>query len=258
MFPYLSIYIPWLAMISAEIALFVLLKKESRNGKGYRGFEAYITSCVVVSLLLLMFSFTWHGTYYTYVYFLGAFIKVFALAAAVIEQFKIQFFPKWSMSSRSFRVLMGALVAIGIGSVAVVAFTPQETPYWDLGWARRIVSLSDYLLCGSMGLLLIYGEFLKVQRPQRANAIVRGFIAMGILGITSSLMLSVSGTSKLDTVVGFSTTIGFLAILASWIVAFAKPEAVEVVRSQNSPLDFLDEQTTQTPAMANEMLSWKV
>jgi hypothetical protein len=71
-------------------------------------------------------------------------------------------------------------------------------------------------------------------------------------------MLSVSGTSKLDTVVGFSTTIGFLAILASWIVAFAKPEAVEVVRSQNSPLDFLDEQTTQTPAMANEMLSWKV
>jgi hypothetical protein len=140
----------------------------------------------------------------------------------------------------------------------VVAFTPQETPYWDLGWARRIVSLSDYLLCGSMGLLLIYGEFLKVQRPQRANAIVRGFIAMGILGITSSLMLSVSGTSKLDTVVGFSTTIGFLAILASWIVAFAKPEAVEVVRSQNSPLDFLDEQTTQTPAMANEMLSWKV
>src|SRR3569833_3029126 len=176
MFPYLSIYIPWLAMIAGEIALFVLLRKASQNGVGYRGFEAYISSCVGVSLLLLVISFTGEGSYYTTAFYIGALVKSLALAAAVIEQYKIQFFPNWSMSSRAFRVLMGALFVIAIASTIVVAFTPQETPYLDLAWARRVVSLSDYLLCGSMGLLLIYGEFLKVQRPQHANAIVRGFI----------------------------------------------------------------------------------
>lgn len=258
MFPYLTIYIPWLAMIAGEIALFVLLRKASRHDTGYRGFEAYITSCVAVSVTLLVISSTGRGDYYFGAYYLGAFVKVLALAAAVIEQYKIQFFPTWSMSQRAFKVLMGALIVIALGSIAVVMFTPQQTQFGDLAWARRVVSLSDYLLCGSMGLLLIYGELLKVQRPQRAQAIVRGFIATGILGITSSLMLSVSGNSKLDTVVGFSTTIGFLAILASWIFAFAKPEVVEVRQPQNSALDFLGERPTPTHALNNELLTWKV
>jgi hypothetical protein len=258
MFPYLTIYIPWLAMIAGEIALFVLLRKASQKQSSYRGFEAYISSCVAVSVALLLISFTGLGNIYTFTYYLGAVVKAVALVAAVVEQYKIQFFPTWSMSNRAFKALMGALVAFAIGSVVVIALTPQETPYWDLAWARRVVSLSDYLLCGSMGLLLIYGEFLKVQRPQRAQSIVRGFIATGILGITSSLMLSVSGTTKLDTVVGFSTTIGFLAILASWIFAFAKPEAVEVPQTQASPLDFLDERPTPAHALNNELLTWKV
>src|SRR6185369_2012401 len=143
-----------------------------------------------------------------------------------LEQYKMQFFPRWSMSDRGFKFLAGSLVSIVLGSVAVVVFTPQQTPFWDLAWARRIVSLSDYLLCGSMGLLLIYGELLNVRRPQRAQAIVRGFVATGVLGTTASLMLAVSGTTKLGGVVGFSTTVGFIVVLISWIVAFRKPDLV--------------------------------
>jgi hypothetical protein len=252
------VYIPWLAMIGCEIALFVLLWK-SKDQARYRGFEAYITTTVTVSLLLLVVSFASHPNYYTAAYYLGAFVKTLALAAAVLEQYRIQFFPRWSMSARVFKFLMGALGAIVLGSIAVVAFTPQQTPLWDLAWARRIVSLSDYLLCGSMGLLLIYGEFLKVQRPQRAQAIVRGFIAVGVLGVTASLMLAVAGTSRLGGVVGYSTTIGFVAVLISWIVAFRKPDVVpELDGTSESPLDLISVEPSPRRALANEMLIYKV
>ncbi len=152
--PYVSVYIPWLAMIVCEIALFVMLWKNKENTR-YRGFETYITATVALSLVLLAISFTRRDTYYFYAYYIGAVVKTVALAVAVLEQYKIQFFPRWSMSDRGLKLLVGALAAIVLGSVAVVAFTPQQTPVWDLAWARRIVSLSDYLLCGSMGLLLI-------------------------------------------------------------------------------------------------------
>jgi hypothetical protein len=110
-----------------------------------------------------------------------------------------------------------------------------------------------------MGLLLIYGELLKVQRPQRAQAIVRGLIATGVLGVTASLMLAVSGTMRLGGVVGFSTTLGFIAILISWIVAFRKPDVVtELDGSSESPLDLISEAPAPRRALANEMLIYKV
>jgi len=171
----------------------------------------------------------------------------------------MQFFPRWSMSNRGFKLLISALGTVVLGSIAVVAFTPQQTPLMDLAWARRILSLSDYLLCGSMGLLLIYGELLKVQRPQRAQSIVRGLIATGVLGVTASLMLAVSGTMRLGGVVGFSTTVGFIAVLISWIVAFRKPDVVtELDGTSESPLDLIAEAPTPRRVLANEMLIYKV
>jgi hypothetical protein len=257
-FPFVTVYIPWFAMIVCEIALFVLLWK-STDTKRYRGFEAYITTTVTVSLLLFVVSLAPHPSYYTAAYYLGALVKTLALAAAVLEQYRIQFFPRWSMSARVFKLLMSALGAIVVGSIAVVAFTPQETPLWDLAWARRMVSLSDYMLCGSMGLLLIYGELLHVQRPQRAQSIVRGLIATGVLGVTASLMLAVAGTARLGGVVGYSTTIGFVAVLISWIVAFRKPDVVtELDGTSESPLDLISVDPSPRRALANEMLIYKV
>lgn len=258
MFPYASVYIPWLAMIVCEVALLVLLWKD-REPKRYRGFESYIAASVAVSLVLLAASFDKRGTIYFYAYYIGSSVKALALAAAILEQYRMQFFPRWSMSNRGFKLLLGALGTVVLGSIAVVAFTPQATPLMDLAWARRILSLSDYLLCGSMGLLLIYGELLKVQRPQRAQAIVRGLIATGVLGVTASLMLAVSGTMRLGGVVGFSTTLGFIAILISWIVAFRKPDVVtELDGSSESPLDLISEAPAPRRALANEMLIYKV
>jgi hypothetical protein len=254
--PYVSIYIPWVAMIVCEIALFVLLWKEPAPKK-YRGFEAYITATVAVSLTLLAISIARNDRIYFCAFYLGALVKTIALAVAVLEQYKIQFFPRWSMPTRVFKLLVGTLVSVILGSIAFVVFIPQQTPLWELAWARRIVSLSDYLLCGSMGLLLIYGEFLKVQRPQRAQSIVRGLIATGVLGVTASLMLAVSGTMQLGGVVGFSTTVGFVAVLVSWIVAFRKPDSVpELDGTSESPLDLIAE--APRPAFANEMLIYKV
>jgi hypothetical protein len=258
MFPYASVYIPWLAMIVCEIALFVLLWKAKEKTR-YRGFEAYISTTVSVSVVLFLVSFSKHSNLYFGAYYLGAFVKALALAAAVLEQYKIQFFPRWSMSDRAFRLLMGFLAALVLGSIALVTITPQQSPVWELGWARRFVSLSDYLLCGSMGLLLIYGELLHVQRPQRAQAIVRGLIATGVLGVTASLMLAVAGTAKLGGVVGFSTTVGFVAVLISWIVAFRKPDVVtELDGTSESPLDLISVDPTPRRALANEMLIYKV
>ena len=259
MFPYAAIYIPWLAMIGCEIALFVLLWKDSGPTR-YRGFEAYITASVAVSLVLLVISFFKDGAgVYFYAYYLGATVKALALAATVLEQYRIVFFPRWSMSERAAKFWTVGFIAFVLGSIGVVAFTPQQTPMGDLAWQRRIVSVSDYLLCGSMGLLLIYGEFLKVQRPQRAQAIVRGLIAVGVLGITASLMLAVSGTQKLGNLVGFSTTIGFIAVLTSWILAFRKADVVvELDGSAESGLDLISDTPTKTSALASEMLIYKV
>jgi len=258
MFPFATIYIPWLAMIGCEIALFVLLWKD-KEPKRYRGFESYIAASVAVSLVLLAASMDKRGTFYFYAYYIGASVKALALAAAILEQYRMQFFPRWSMSNRGFKLLISALGTVVLGSIAVVAFTPQQTPLMDLAWARRILSLSDYLLCGSMGLLLIYGELLKVQRPQRAQSIVRGLIATGVLVVTASLMLAVSGTMRLGGVVGFSTTVGFIAVLISWIVAFRKPDVVtELDGTSESPLDLIAEAPTPRRVLANEMLIYKV
>ena len=245
-------------MIICEIALFVVLLKNSEP-KRYRGFEAYITATVALSLALLAISITRNDRIYFCAFYLGALVKTIALAAAVLEQYKIQFFPTWSMSNRVFKLLLGALGSVILASIAFVAFIPQQTPLWELAWARRIVSLSDYLLCGSMGLLLIYGELLKVQRPQRAQSIVRGLIATGVLGVTASLMLAVSGTMQLGGVVGFSTTVGFVAVLISWIVAFRKPDVVpELDGSSESPLDLIDVEPTPRRVLTNGMLIYKV
>jgi hypothetical protein len=256
--PYASVYIPWAAMIVCEIALFVVLWK--RPGKTrYRGFEAYVTFTTAVSLVLLGISMFGDGSQYFTAYYLGAFLKSVAITLAVYEQYKIQFFPRWSMSARSFKLFMTGLSAIGLGAVAMVMFTPQQTPVLDLAWARRFMSVSDYLLCGSMGLLLLYGEFLKVERPARAQAIVRGFIATSALGITSALMLSVSATRNLGGIVGFSTTIGFLAILISWMIAFSKPEPVvapEAAVAEESPLDKMVPGLPK--AVVSQMLMWKL
>jgi hypothetical protein len=256
--PYVSVYIPWAAMILCEIALFVLLWKRPAQTR-YRGFEAYVTFSVAVSLVLLVCSFPKDGSYYFTAYYLGAFLKTIAIGLATYEQFKLMFFPRWSMSDRTFKFFMSALVAVVLGSIAVVAFTPQRTPVWELALARRIVSLNDYLLCGSMGLLLLYGEFLKTERPQRAQAIVRGMIGAGILGTTASLMLAVSGTRELGGLVGFSTTIGFVAVLISWIVAFSKPEEVVATDgTEDSPLDALGEARVHAHAVVSHMLMWKL
>src|SRR4051794_16576377 len=97
--PYVSVYIPWIAMIVCEIALFVLLWKDTGANK-YRGFETYITATVAVSLVLLAVSFLKNDLLYFYAFYIGALIKTLALAAAVLEQYRIQFFPRWSMSDR--------------------------------------------------------------------------------------------------------------------------------------------------------------
>lgn len=256
--PYVGIYVPWAAMILCEIALFVLLWKRPGTTR-YRGFEVYITFSVAVSLALLALSFPKDGSYYFTAYYLGAFLKSIAIGLMTYEQFKLTFFPRWSMSDRGLKMFIGALSIIVLGSVCVVAFTPQKTPVWELALARRILSLTDYLLCGAMGLLLLYGEFLKVERPHRAQAITRGLIATGILGVTSSLMLSVSTTVQLSGVVGFSTTIGFVAVLISWIVAFRKPEPVVVPGDENdSPLDALAQAKLHSHAVVSQMLMWKL
>lgn len=256
--PYASIYVPWAAMILCEVALFVLLWKRPGTTR-YRGFEAYVTFSVAVSLVLLAFSFPKDGSYYFTAYYLGAFLKTIAIGLMTYEQFKLTFFPRWSMSDRTFKIFMSALSVIVLGSIAMVAFTPQKTPLWELAVARRIVSLNDYLLCGSMGLLLLYGEFLKIERPQRAQAIVRGMIGTGILSTTASLMLAVSSTRELGGLVGFSTTIGFVAVLISWIVAFRKPEPVVVPGDENdSPLDALAQAKLHSHAVVSQMLMWKL
>jgi hypothetical protein len=254
--PYVAVYVPWVAMIACEIALFVLLWKQPGRTR-FRGFELFVTSSLSVSLVLMGISLFGTNAQYFYAYYLGAFLKASALVVTVLEQYRIQFFPRWSMSDRAFNLFIGLLSAVVAGSIGMMAFTPQKNPLWDLALARRIVSLSDYLLCGSMGLLLLYGEFLKVERPQRAHAIVRGLIATGILSVTASLMLSVSGTASLGGVVGFSTTTGFVAVLISWIVAFRKPEpAPELDGTQESPLDGMAGMPSH--AVVSQVLMWKM
>jgi len=252
--PYIWIYAPWTAMIACEIALFVMILRHPGKPR-YRGFETYVTFTMAVSLVLLGISFTHNNSMYFYAYYLGAFLKTFAVGLACYEQFRLLFYPRWSMSDLGFKMYLTALGAIVVGSIGIVAFTPQRVAIWDLAIARRIVSLSDYLLCGSMGLLLLYGEFLRVDRPKRAQSIVRGLIATGVLGVTSSLMLAVSNTRVLGGIVGFSTTIGFLVVLISWIIAFRKPEPAED-GTQESPLD--QPAVGEAPVVVSQTLLWKM
>lgn len=233
------VYVPWTAMIVCEILLFLLIWKNPGKTR-YRGFEAYIAFSLALSLVLMGLSLLNESTGYFWVYYLGAFLKTCALSLAVYEQYRSVFFPRWSLTDRTMQWILATLGSIVLISFGLVAFTPQATPLWELASARRIVSLSDYLLCGSMGLLLIYSEFLKIQRPERAQSIVRGLIAVSILGVTSSMMLAVSGTQQLANVVGYSTTIGFVAVLISWILAFRKPDLeVATGDATESPLDQL-------------------
>jgi hypothetical protein len=255
--PYVWVYAPWTAMIICELALFLLIWLRPAKTR-YRGFETYITFSTALSLVLLGISLSHNASAYFTAYYLGAFLKAISVALACYEQFKLLFFPRWSMSSRSLKILMGLLGMVVLGSIGLMMFTQQRAPVWDLAIARKFVFLSDFLLCGAMGLLLLYGEFLKVERPQRAQAIVRGLIATGILGVTSSLMLAVSNTRQLGGLVGFSTTIGFVCVLISWIVAFRKPEAAtELDGTQESPLDGLAP-SPATQAVVSHMLMWKI
>ena len=212
----------WIAIMIAQGYVLALLVA----GRGYReypAFTAFISFCVVRSLVLFYLATNYSWLYQPVKWATFVLPQLPILVALVREVFHILFHPYSTLPKRTIGHFVQGTVAIGVVAIVVAIRFPGAQPTTWMTLARAMDQAVSWVLCFVFAFIAIFASYFGVPWRHRVSGIGFGFLLYLSVEVTVTTVVAQYRLPVYSPMSYLSMT-AFLAACGIWAYYFRSAE----------------------------------